>query len=129
MDTATIQWIISIVLCIVPWVFPNLPWYWKAIITLIVFLISLTVSWFRLNHTLKESKRAQLELSGKHRALAEQFDQKNLVLRRYQYLTATLERFLQIALLNEDSAKIHLIYRAYLEAKRELIDGGNSDEQ
>ncbi len=129
MDTATIQWIISIVLCIIPWVFPDLSWYWKVIITLIIALLSLIVSWFRLNRKLKESQKAQRELATKHNALAEQFDQKNLILRRFQHLAATMEQLLQIALLNEDKAKIHLIYQAYLETKRELIDGGKQDDQ
>ncbi len=129
MDTATIQWIISIVLCIIPWVFPDLSWYWKVIITLVIALLSLTVSWFRLNQKLKDFQKAQQELATKHNALAAQFDQKNLILQRFQHLATTMEHLLQLALLNEDKAKIQLIYRAYLETKRALIDGGNLDDQ
>ena len=44
-------------------------------------------------------------------------------------MTEMMETFLQIALLNEDKAKIDLIYQAYLKAKRELIDGGENDDQ
>ena len=129
MDTATIQWIISLALCIIAWFFPNLAWYWKVIITLGITLLSLFNSWVRLNQKLKDSQKAQQELNVKHNALAEQFDQKNLTLQRFQHLAATMEHLLQIALLNEDKAKIRLIYQAYLETKRELIDGGNRDDQ
>ena len=129
MDTATIQWIISLALCIIAWFFPNLAWYWKVIITIGITLLSLFISWVRLNQKLKDSQKAQQELNVKHNALAEQFDQKNLTLQRFQHLTATMEHLLQIALLNEDKAKIRLIYQAYLETKRELIDGGNRDDQ
>lgn len=128
MDTATIQWIISLALCIIAWFFPNLAWYWKVIITLGITLLSLFISWVRLNQKLKASQKAQQELDIKHKALAAQFDQKNLILRRFQHLAATMERLLQIALLNEDKAKIHLIYQVYIETKRELIDGGNRDD-
>lgn len=128
MDTATIQWIISLALCIIAWFFPNLAWYWKVIITLGITLLSLFISWVQLNQKLKDSQKAQQELNVKHNALAAQFDQKNLILRRFQHLDTTMEWLLQIALLNEDKAKIRLIYQAYLEAKRELIDGGNRDD-
>ena len=129
MDTVAIQWIISIILGIIPWIFPNLPWYGKVIFSLVIALISLAISWFQLNKKLKESRRKEQELDTRHKALANQFDQKNLVLRRFQHLTEMMETFLQIALLNEDKAKIDLIYRAYLTAKRELIDGGENDDQ
>ncbi len=129
MDTATIQWIISIILGVIPWIVPDLPWYWKIIITLVIALFSLTVSWFRLNQKLKDFQKAQQELATKHNALAAQFDQKNLILQRFQHLATTMEHLLQLALLNEDKAKIQLIYRAYLETKRALIDGGNLDDQ
>lgn len=129
MNTATIQWIISIALCIFPWVFPDLPWYGKIIFTLGVALISLTISWFQLNQKLKESQKAQQELATKHNALASQFDQKKLILQKFQALAATMEQLLQIALLNEDKDKIQLIYQIYLETKRGLIDGGNRDDQ
>lgn len=129
MDTAAIQWIISIILGIIPWIFPNLPWYGKVIFSLVIALISLAISWFQLNQKLKESRRKEQELDTRHKALANQFDQKNLVLRRFQHLTEMMETFLQIALLNEDKAKIDLIYQAYLKAKRELIDGGENDDQ
>lgn len=129
MDTAAIQWIISIILGIIPWILPNLPWYGKVIFSLVIALLSLAISWFQLNQKLKEAQRKEQELDTKHKALANQFDQKNLVLRRFQHLTETMETFLQIALLNEDKAKIDLIYRAYLTAKRELIDGGENDDQ
>ena len=129
MDTATIQWIISLALCIIAWFFPNLAWYWKVIITIGITLLSLFICWVRLNQKLKDSQKAQQELNVKHNALAEQCDQKNLTLQRFQDLAATMEHLLQIALLNEDKAKIRLIYQAYLETKRELIDGGNRDDQ
>ena len=129
MDTATIQWIISIVLGIIPWIVPDLPWYWKIIITLGIALISLIISWFQLNGKLKESQKVQQELAIKHNALASQFDQKNLILQKFQALAATMEQLLQIALLNEDKDKIQLIYQIYLETKRKLIDGGNRDDQ
>ena len=129
MDTATIQWIISIILGVIPWIVPDLPWYWKIIITLVIALFSLTVSWFRLNQKLKDFQKAQQELATKHNALAAQFDQKNLILKRFQHLATTMEHLLQLDLLNEDKAKIQLIYRAYLETKRALIDGGNLDDQ
>ena len=129
MDTAAIQWIISIILGIIPWIFPNLPWYGKVIFSLVIALISLAISWFQLNQKLKKSRRNEQELDTRHTALANQFDQKNLVLRRFQHLTEMMETFLQIALLNEDKAKIDLIYQAYLKAKRELIDGGENDDQ
>lgn len=129
MDTAAIQWIISIILGIIPWIFPNLPWYGKVIFSLVIALLSLAISWFQLNQKLKEARRNEQELDTRHTALANQFDQKNLVLRRFQHLTEMMETFLQIALLNEDKAKIDLIYQAYLKAKRELIDGGENDDQ
>lgn len=128
MDTATIQWVISFALCIIPWVFPDLPWYWKTIITLGFALLSSVVSLYKLNQKLKDSQKAQQELAIKHNALAAQFDQKNLILRKFQYLAATMEHLLQVSLLDEDKAKIRLIYRTYLETKRELIDGGNRDD-
>lgn len=129
MDTATIQWIISLFLCIIPWFFPNSTWYWKIIITLGIALVSLFISWIRLSRKLEESQKALQDLDGRHKALAAQFDQKNIILQKFQHLATTMEQLLHIALLNEDKAKIHLIYQAYLETKRELIDGGNSDDQ
>ncbi len=129
MDTATIQWIISLFLCIIPWVFPNLDWYWKVILVLVVVLVSLFISWLRLSRKLKKSQKELQALDGRHKALAAQFDQKKIILQKFQHLATTMEQLLHIALLNEDKAKIHLIYQAYLETKRELIDGGNSDDQ
>ena len=62
MDTATIQWIISLALCIIAWFFPNLAWYWKVIITLGITLLSLFISWFRLNRNYRKLQRAKQDI-------------------------------------------------------------------
>lgn len=80
MDTATIQWLISLILCIIPWVFPNLDWQCKIIFVLVVALGSLFISWLRLSRKLKESQKELQDLDGRHKALAAQFDQKNIIL-------------------------------------------------
>lgn len=128
MDTATIQWIISLALCIIPWVFPNLDWYWKVIITLGIALVSLFISWFRLNRNYRESQRAKQDIENRHRALAAQFDEKNLFLKKYRHALRQFDLFLHLALQNTKEAKLEDIYRAYLIALEELTDGGNRDD-
>ncbi len=128
MDTATIQWIISLALCIIAWVFPNSTWYWKVIITLGIALVSLFISWLRLSRKLKESQKALQDLNGRHEALAAQFDEKNLFLKKYRRVLKQFDLFLHLALQNTKEAKLEDIYRAYLIALEELTDGGNRDD-
>lgn len=128
MDTAAIQWIISIVLGIIPWIVPDLPWYWKIIITLGIALLSLSISWFRLSQNLKESQQVQKDLEKKHKALASQFEDKNVILSKYCRALRQLSLILHLALQNTKEAKLEDIYRAYLIALEELTDGGNRDD-
>ena len=129
MDTAAIQWIISIILGVIPWIVPDLPWYWKIIITLGIALLSLSISWFRLSQNLKESQRAQKDLRNKHEALAAQFDEKSIILNKYRRVLSEFSLILHLALQNTKEAKLEDIYRAYLVALDELTDGGNRDER
>lgn len=128
MDTAAIQWIISIVLGIIPWIVPDLPWYWKIIITLGIALLSLSISWFRLSKNLKEAQQAQQDIKNKHEALATQFDEKKAILQKYRHALTEFNLILHLALQNTKEAKLEDIYRAYLIALNELTDGGNHDD-
>lgn len=129
MNIATIQRIISFALGIIPWFFPNLTWYWKVIITLGIALLSLFISWIRLNQNYRESQRAKQDIESRHRALAEQFDEKNFSLKKYRRALNELDLFLHLALQNTKEAKLEDIYRAYLIVLEELTDGGNRDDQ
>lgn len=129
MDTAAIQWIISIVLGVIPWIVPDLPWYWKIIITLGIALLSLSISWLRLSKNLKEAQEAQQDIKNKHEALAAQFDEKNVILSKYRRVLSEFSLILHLALQNTKEAKLEDIYRAYLVALDELTDGGNRDER
>ena len=128
MDTATIQWIISLALCIIAWFFPNLAWYWKVIITLGITLLSRFISWFRLNRNYRKLQRAKQDIENRHRALAAQFDEKSLFLKKYRRVLKQFDLFLHLALQNTKKAKLEDIYRAYLIALEELTDGGNRDD-
>ena len=129
MDTAAIQWIISIVLGVIPWIVPDLPWYWKIIITLGIALLSLSISWLRLSKNLKEAQEAQQDIKNKHEALAAQFDEKNVILSKYRRVLSEFSLILHLALQNTKEAKLEDIYRAYLVALDELTDGGNRDDR
>jgi endonuclease/exonuclease/phosphatase (EEP) superfamily protein YafD len=129
LDTATIQWIISLVLCIIAWFCPDSSWYWKVIFILGIMLLSVSISWFRLSQNLKKSQRAQNDIKNRHEALAAQFDEKNAILNKYRRALSEFNLILHLALQNTKEAKLEDIYRAYLIALDELTDGGNSDDQ
>lgn len=93
-----------------------------------ITLLSLFISWFRLNRNYRKLQRAKQDIENRHRALAAQFDEKSLFLKKYRRVLKQFNLFLHLALQNTKKAKLEDIYRAYLIALEELTDGGNRDD-
>lgn len=129
MDNSTvIQFAISVVLAILPWVFPDLAWYYKVIIGLCILLVSLCVYCLRLYSEIKSLKQALQNTTQRHQALAMQFEQKGIQLRQHQDVIFNFSLMLHLAISNTDQAKLEDIYRAFLLNQERLQNGGNEDD-
>ena len=130
MDNSTvIQFAISVVLTIIPWVFPDLAWYYKIIIGLFVILISFCIYCARLGSKIKSLKKDLQDTTQRHQALAAQFEQKGAQLRQYQDVISNFSFMLHLAISNTDQAKLEDIYRAFLTNQERLQNGGNEDDR
>lgn len=130
MDNSTvIQFVASVVLSFLPWLFPALVWYYKIIIGLCIILLSLVIYCFRLNAKMKSLDEELQDTTQKHQALAKQFESKTKKLRQYQDANANLALILHLAVSNTDQAKLEDIYKAFLLNQEMLQNGGNEDDR
>lgn len=129
MDNLNVKDIVPFALAVIPWLFPDLSFCNKVILTLCIVIISLLVYCSKLAKTARSAEESHRETESRHKALATQFDQKTRELNRYKSAFSDLGLMLHLAMQNTKQAKFEDIYRAFLIAQKELIDGGNGDGQ
>lgn len=119
------QFIITLVLGLVPWLFPDLTTNRKLICLAPILAASVLIYLLRLNARLKLALKNEKDLSQRHNALAEQFDNKRELETKYRKAFSEIGILLRIANLDSERAKIDDIYRMYIHNQHEIDDGGN----
>mgnify|MGYP000009477283 CR=1 FL=1 len=123
-----IQTMISVLLSIVPWLFPSLPWYIKLIVTFIIFLISLIVYCLKQSLRIKILEQQNKDIAEKHSALATRFDEKMKQEEKYHRAFSRLNIAFQIALASNQDDKLIPIYKSFLIEQETLNTGGSLNE-
>lgn len=78
------QLIITIAFCAAPWMFPDLPRTHQIIFFLVVISISVLVAFFKLRKKYSELESSFKNVSEKHQALVQQFEEKQAEISRYR---------------------------------------------
>lgn len=97
MDTFDIgQLILTIILGAAPWMFPTLSRTHQIIFFLIVITVSVVIAYFKLRKKYFELNSALKEVSEKHRALSEQYAEKQGEILRYKEAFRAVEGLIHI---------------------------------
>lgn len=118
------QGLLTIALSVIPWLLPNLAWYWKIIIVLLITIASLSIYCLRLFREVNKIKHELDKTAQHHNALSIQFDEKVKQERRYMRAFQNLSLILHLACQNTKEAKFKDIYEAFLNAQNEINNGG-----
>ena len=126
---------VSLALAASAWLFPDLVWYFKVILTLVVLIVYLFIYCVRILFKLRDVQKKREEVEQHHNALAIQFDEKIKLEhryivqeRRYKRAFQNFSLVLHLACQNTKDAKFKDIYKAFLIAQDELNDGGTRHE-
>lgn len=116
------QGALTFVFFFVAWFMPNIKWYWKAIFSLIVLLVSCGLFCLRLYKKILRLKNERDEIGNKHRALAKRFDEKRNEINRYSAAFASIDYLISVAVQTTKQDRVVVLYQRFLDIKARFFD-------